>query len=96
MEDLNYYQPESGEESEADTETEIGFDGEEFETEVRNVIRKLIFKHFALELERFGVTNIAASHIATALLMDFNLVSKDDTRMVIDHQKIKRCRDAMH
>lgn len=93
LKDANYYQPESGEESE-DSDTEVRIEGRH-EYEARSIIRKLKFKHFSLSLDRFGVTNVAASHIATALLIDLSLVSEGDTKMVIDQQKIKRCRDAM-
>lgn len=98
LRDINYRQPESGEEdedSDSDSDAEFGYADEELEKEARNIIRSLDLKHFSLALERFGVTNVAASHIATALLMDLKLVSENDTRMVVDQQKIKRSRDAI-
>lgn len=98
LKDINYRQPESGEEdedSDGGSDSEFENADEEFEKSARNIIRSLELRHFSLALERFGVTNVAASHIATALLMDLKLISEHDTRMVIDQQKIKRSRDAM-
>jgi len=46
----------------------------------------------ALEADRYGVSNRAAAAIATATLVDFNIISGNSTENIIDHHKIWRAR----
>lgn len=48
----------------------------------------------AKTLDRYGVSDRAGAAIASAVLKDFKIISKDDNHHVIDRYKIRRARDS--
>jgi hypothetical protein len=47
-------------------------------------------QHLAKEADRYGVSDRAAASLATAVLIDFGIVSKQDQSFVIDKNKVHR------
>lgn len=45
--------------------------------------------------DRFGISDRAAAALATAVLVDFNLVTAEDASLVIDRSKIRRAREKL-
>ena len=50
--------------------------------------------NFARECDRYGVSDRAAAALATALLVDLNLVINDNDENVVTRNKVRRARDS--
>lgn len=49
----------------------------------------------AKSADRFGVSHRATAAIATAVLVDFGLITEDDQHLIIDHHKVFRAREKL-
>ena len=56
---------------------------------------RLPLLHLAKEVDMYGVPDRAASSLATTVLIDVGLVSKEDQSFVIDKNKVHRERQKL-
>ena len=51
--------------------------------------------NLAMEAERFGISDRAAASLASAVLVDFGIITKEDASCVIDRSKVRRERSKL-